>query len=83
MNNAAERALRRIAVGRGNWTFLGSENGGHTAAILFSFIATCDRHKVNVFNYLRDVLTRIAAHNSTRLAELLPHRWQQAPAASA
>ena len=81
-NNASERALRRIAVGRGNWTFLGSENGGHTAAILFSFIATCDRHKVNVFDYLRDVLTRIAAHNSTRLAELLPDRWQQARTAN-
>jgi transposase len=81
-NNAAERALRRIAVGRGNWTFLGSENGGHTAAILFSFIATCDRHKINVFDYLRDVLTRIAAHNSTRLAELLPDRWQQARSAN-
>lgn len=79
-NNAAERALRRIAVGRSNWNFVGSDNGGHTAAILFSFIATCDRHKVNVFDYLRDVLTRIAAHNSIRLAELLPHRWQPVPA---
>jgi transposase len=79
-NNAAERALRRIAVGRANWTFLGSENGGHTAAILYSFIATCQRHQVNVFNYLGDVLNRIAAHKSTRLAELLPDRWQAAPA---
>ena len=79
-NNAAERTLRRIAVGRGNWTFLGSDTGGHTAAILFSFIASCDRHKVNVFDYLRDVLARISAHNSTRLAELLPNHWQPAPA---
>jgi transposase len=77
-NNAAERALRRIAVGRSNWTFLGSENGGHTAAILFSFIATCDRHQINVFGYLCDVLTRIAAHPMNRLAELLPQRWQKA-----
>jgi transposase len=82
-NNSAERTLRRIAIGRSNWTFLGSDNGGHTAAILFSFIATCDRHKVNVFDYLRDVLTRIAAHNSSRLAELLPDRWQPAPATTA
>jgi transposase len=81
-NNAAERALRRIAVGRGNWTFLGSENGGHTAAILFSFIATCDRHKINVFDYLSDVLTRLAAHPMNRLAELLPDRWQKALAAT-
>jgi hypothetical protein len=76
-NNAAERALRRIAVGRGNWTFLGSDNGGHTAAILYSFIATCQRHKINVFDYLQDVLTRIAAHPNNKLAELLPDRWQQ------
>jgi transposase len=79
-NNFSERTLRRIAVGRGNWTFLGSDNGGHTAAILFSFIATCDRHGINVFDYLRDVLTRIAAHPQSRLDELLPERWQQAPA---
>jgi transposase len=69
--------LRRIAVSRGNWTFLGSENGGHTAAILFSFIATCDRHEVNVFDYLRDMLTRIAAHNSNRLAEVLPCQFRE------
>ena len=79
-NNFAERTLRRIAIGRSNWTFLGSDTGGHTAAILFSLIATCDRHGVNVFDYLRDVLTRIAAHNSTRLAELLPTCWHPAPA---
>jgi transposase len=73
-NNASERALRRIAVGRGNWTFLGSENGGHTAAILFSFIATCQRHAVNVFDYLRDVLARVDAHPMNHLQELLPDR---------
>ncbi|MCY2924497.1 MAG: IS66 family transposase [Planctomycetota bacterium] len=75
-NNASERALRRIAVGRGNWTFLGSDTGGATAAVLFSLIATCERHDVNPFDYLRDVLTRIAAHPANRLAELLPGRWK-------
>ena len=74
-NNAAENALRRIAVGRNNWTFLGSDHGGNTAAVLFSLIATCDRHKVDPFAYLRDVLTRLAAHPSHRLAELLPVNW--------
>jgi len=71
-NNASENALRRIALGRKNWLFCGSDAGGHTAAVLFSLIATCQRHKVEPFTYLRDVLTRIATHPISRLAELLP-----------
>ena len=78
-NNVSERNLRRIATGRANWTFLGSDNGGLTAAVLFSLVATCERHQVNPYLYLRDVLTRIAAHPKKRLAELLPDRWQPAP----
>jgi len=78
-NNASERTLRRIAVGRGNWCFLGSDNGGATAAILFGFIATCERHGINPFDYLRDALTRIASHPHNRLAELLPDRWKPQP----
>ena len=54
----------------------GSDQGGHTAAVLFSMIATCDRHKVDLFAYLRDVLTRLAAHPMCRLAELLPGQWK-------
>ena len=75
-NNPAENALRRIAVGRKNWLFAGSDTGGHTAAILFSLIATCQRHHVEPFAYLRDVLTRIAAHPVHRLDELLPDHWR-------
>ena len=75
-NNAAENALRRVAIGRKNWEHCGSDVGGCTATVLFSLIATCDRHKVNPFLYLRDVLTRIAAHPMHRLAELLPERWK-------
>ena len=74
-NNVAERALRRIAVGRNNWMFCGSDNGGNTAAVLFSFIATCERHHLNPFEYLRDVLTRIAATPVSKLADLLPGQW--------
>ena len=75
-NNVSENALRRIAVGRKNWLFCGSDKGGRTAAILFSLIATCQRHRLDPFAYLRDVLTRIAAHPHNRLAELLPDRWK-------
>jgi len=81
-NNAAENTLRRIALGRKNWLFCGSDRGGRTAAILFSLIASCDRHHVDPFAYLRDVLTRIAAHPASRLAELLPDRWATADLAT-
>jgi hypothetical protein len=52
--------------------YTGSDKGGRTAAILFSLIATCQRHDVEPFAYLRDVLNRIASHPHHRLAELLP-----------
>jgi transposase len=78
-NNASENALRRVALGRKNWLFCGSDKGGHTAAVLFSLIATCQRHKVEPFNYLRDVLTRIAAHPASRLSELLPTAYRPTP----
>jgi transposase len=79
-NNASENALRRVAVGRKNWLFAGSDNGGRTAATLFSLIATCQRHKVEPRAYLHDVLTRIAATPVSQLPNLLPDRWQSAPA---
>jgi transposase len=79
-NNAGENALRRIGVGRKNWMFCGSDAGGQTAAILFSMIATCERHKVNAFEYLRDVLSRIASQPISKLADLLPGQWKAANA---
>lgn len=76
-NNAAERALRPVAVGRHNWLFVGSAGGGHTAAILFSITSTCRRLNLDPFAYLRDVLTCLAADAlpAADLALLLPHRW--------
>jgi len=75
-NGASERANRGVALGRGNWTFFGSDRGGRTAAVLLSFIATCKRCGVEPFAWFRDVLTRIATHPVNRLAELLPHNWK-------
>jgi len=77
-NGATERANRDIAVGRGNWTFFGSDGGGKTAAVLRSFIASCKRSGIEPFAWFRDVLSRIPAHSITRLSELLPHNWQPA-----
>jgi transposase len=77
-NNATERAIRSIAVGRHNWLFFGSDHGGHTAAVLRSFLASCQRVGINPFAWFNDVLSRIAAHPITRIAELLPHNWAPA-----
>lgn len=77
-NNGAERSLRGIAVGRKNWLWYGSDNGGHTAAVLTSFVATCKRLHIDPFAYLRDVFERISAHPASRLAELLPDQWKAA-----
>lgn len=79
-NNGAERSLRGVAVGRRNWTFFGSDGGGRTAAVLVSFMATCQRLKIDPFTYLRDVLGRVAAHPINKLDELLPANWKSATA---
>ena len=79
-NNATERAIRGVAVGRNNWVFFGSDVGGNTAAVLRSFVASCQRVGVDPFTWFKDVLSRIAAHPITRLAELLPHNWAAARA---
>ena len=83
-NNACERALRAVAVGRKNWLFAGSEEGGKRAAILYSIIETCRLNAVNPFEYLRDVLDRVSTHPSSRVAELTPRGWKAArtPAAA-
>jgi len=81
-NNTAENALRRVALGRNNWTFLGSDAGGKTAAIHFSLIASCQRHEVNPLEYLKDVLDRIASMPISQLVELLPGRWKARPSQS-
>ena len=74
-NNGTERAIRGVAVGRNNWIFLGSDEGGRTAAVLRSFVASCQRVGVDPFLWFKDVLSRIADHPITRLHDLLPHNW--------
>ena len=74
-NNRTERSLRGIAVGRNNWTFLGSDRGGKTMAILRSFVGSCELNQVDPFAWLRDVLARIPTHSIQKLDQLLPHNW--------
>ena len=77
-NTATERSIRGVAVGRGNWMFFGNDVGGTTAAVLRSFVACCQRVKVDPFAWFKDILTRIPSHSITRIAELLPHNWASA-----
>ena len=80
-NNAAERALRGIALGRKAWLFAGSDRGGHRAAFMYTLIVTAKINDVDPQAWLADVLARIADHSSQRLDELLPWNWKQAQAA--
>jgi transposase len=75
-NNAAERAVRGIAVGRRNWTFCGSDAGGERAAVIFTLIETAKLCDVDPRAWLADVLARIADHPASRIEELLPWNWQ-------
>ena len=71
-NNSAERALRKVALGRKNWLFAGSDQGGHTAATFYTIIETARINGVNPWLYLKKVLSVIQDYNSQKLHELLP-----------
>ena len=74
-NNAAERGLRGIALGRKSWLFCGSDRGGQRAAAMYSLIVTAKMNGVDPQAWLADVLARIASHPAHRLDELLPWNW--------
>jgi transposase len=74
-NNAAERALRGIALGRRSWMFCGSDRGGQRAAAMYSLIVTAKMNDVDPQAWLADVLARIATHPAHRLDQLLPWNW--------
>jgi hypothetical protein len=59
-----------------NWMFYGSDEGGRTAAVLTSLIATCKGLRIDPFTFLRDIFARISSHPQSRLGELLPYQWK-------
>src|SRR5208283_4414685 len=74
-NNVAERALRPLAIGRKNWLFFGSMEGGASAAVLLSLVQTCRGLEINPREYLEDLFRRFMSHPANRLDELLPDQW--------
>ena len=81
-NNRSERALRGIAVGRKNWLFLGNDEGGRRAAIIYSIVATCKDHGMDPWAYLRDLLALLPTYRGG-LAALTPPAWKRRQLASA
>jgi transposase len=73
-NNVSERTLRHQAIGRKNWLFLGSEQAGPRAAVLFTILAGAKRHRIEPWTYLRELLLRLH-DDDPRLDEMLPDRW--------
>jgi transposase len=82
-NNAAERALRCVAVGRRNWTFAGSDDGGRRAAAVYTLIETAKLNDIDPRAWLADVLARLPDHPAKRIGELLPWNWKPPNTAAA
>ncbi len=76
-NNSIEQTIRPVAIGRKNFLFIGSPNGGHSAATLYSLITSCKRIGVNPWEYLRDVIDRVSTHAASKVDELTPRGWQK------
>jgi transposase len=77
-NNASERSLRRVALGRKNYLFVGDVAAGMSIAGLYTLVATCEARGINPFAYLADVIPRVQDHPKRRLDELLPGPWLHA-----
>jgi transposase len=78
-NNAAERALRGVALGRKSWLFAGSGRRGERAAAMYSLLVTAKLNEIDPRAWLADVLARINDHPASHLHELLPWNWRKPP----
>jgi hypothetical protein len=75
-NNISERELRRQAVGRKNWLFVGSDDGARSNAVFTSLLASCRMHDIEPWSYLRDLLCLLSSHPKHRVLELAPAYWR-------
>lgn len=78
-NNACEQQIRPVAVGRKNWLFAGSDEGGRRAAIIYTLVLSCRKNGINPWAYLRDVLLRVSRQPVSRVGELMPRNWKPPP----
>lgn len=76
-NNLSEQQMKKIAIGRKNWLFFGSDEGGEHASILLSLLSTAVRHDLKPAEYLHDVLVRLTEDPTCDVQSLIPHRWRQ------
>jgi transposase len=76
-NNAAERELRAVAIGRKNWTFAGSDDGARRAAAIYTLIQTAKLNDIDPHAWLTDVLARLPDYSAKRVADLLPWNWKR------
>ena len=74
-NNLSERSVRPVAIGRKNYLFMGSDNGGKAAAILYSMMASAKANQVEPFAYVRDLLVQLSRHSPPSAAAILPNTW--------
>lgn len=75
-NNPVENSIRPVAIGRKNYLFAGSHAAAQQSAMIYSLLGTCKMHKINPWEWLKDVLTRLPDHPINKIAELLPHNWK-------
>jgi transposase len=77
-NNIAERAIKPLVIGRKNWLFVGSKDGGRATATILSLVQTCRALDIDPGKYLNDILGRFMGHPANRIEELLPDKWKAA-----
>jgi hypothetical protein len=75
-NNTIENAIRPVAIGRKNFLFAGSNEGGKRLALFYSLLLSCKKQDVNPWEYLKDILERMPTTKTSQLRELLPDRWK-------